>query len=100
MGWIWVLIASVPDLCIPFTYIGKKKTKTFLRGTNFEYKFYSKANFTGRCESLIAFFVQPIHLSYLIATVKIMGIIRIIEPRCEKTGFLHMRKQRRRSAAQ
>ena len=24
----------------------------------------------------------------------------IFEPRCEKTGFLHMRKQRRRSAAQ
>ena len=23
----------------------------------------------------------------------------IIEPRCEKTGFLHMRKQRRRSAS-
>ena len=24
----------------------------------------------------------------------------IIEPRCEKTGFLHMQKQKRRSAAQ
>ena len=24
----------------------------------------------------------------------------LYEPRCEKTGFLHMRKQRRRSAAQ
>ena len=23
----------------------------------------------------------------------------LIEPRCEKTGFLHMRKQRRRSAS-
>ena len=27
------------------------------------------------------------------------ALIMINEPRCEKTGFLHMRKQRRRSAS-
>ena len=25
-GWIWVLIASVPDLCILFTFFEKKKS--------------------------------------------------------------------------
>ena len=28
-----------------------------------------------------------------------MGDGNLFEPRCEKTGFLHMRKQRRRSAS-
>ena len=26
LGWIWVLIASVPDLCILFTRIGTSRT--------------------------------------------------------------------------
>ena len=33
------------------------------------------------------------------STEKKCGLHTLIEPRCEKTGFLHMRKQRRRSAS-
>ena len=39
---------------------------------------------------------KPIDSCYLSAFCG----ITLFEPRCEKTGFLHMRKQRRRSAAQ
>ena len=28
-----------------------------------------------------------------------LSVEKLIEPRCEKTGFLHMRKQKRRSAS-
>ena len=39
-----------------------------------------------------------VHVVIYAATEQMQDIFNIIEPRREKTGFLHMRKQRRRSA--
>ena len=40
--------------------------------------------------------ITPIKRSFF---MKILILAASFEPRCEKTGFLHMRKQRRRSAS-
>ena len=43
--------------------------------------------------------MQLFHMPDIVAYSLILNQV-LIEPRCEKTGFLHMRKQRRISAAQ
>ena len=54
--------------------------------------------------SEIAFFQQVFFAIQTSYSLEILGAatvcIKLYEPRYEKTGFLHMRKQRRRSAAQ